>query len=323
MNKKNIILLVSLVVFSLVTGYSISKKTGKESQIQSSPELLVDTNNLQYELIMNDFFFENKILKPNAALLISNKEEIKADAKMFLSERKSYHLCGYHYRFLFWTNTDSLFGKTSVNERCEAFGYQPIEANKKLAYYIKQLESAPTHYIYSLKIPVSIEPNEIRAKLKDAELHLFFIDGEQTRLPSICFSYYSKLFVKENAKNNDWEKAYKENEEAAKKKFKELVEKVKSISSIVEVSDMRNTLSGGLNDYAYRRDYIDITFQKGTDLSKIVMLLEQEGAKVERQNNPSTYCVQVVDTSDNIKYIKDKLKQYVFIEKITEYKSNE
>lgn len=307
--QKIIILLLSLAIVLPIVGYAVSKKAENDSKVQSKPK----ANDLQYELIMDAFFFKNNILKPNAALLITNKEEIKADAKMFLSKRRMYYLCGYHYRFLFWTN-DGLFGHISVNESCEAFGYKPKEAREKLACYVKQLETAPTHYIYNLEIPVSMAPNEVREKLKDTELHLFFIDGEQTRFSDVRFSYWCYQYPSDN-----WEKTKKENEEIAKKKIQELVNEIKTISSVVYESDINYSYTR-YNDSTYRRGRINLTFEVGTNISKIVTLLEQEGAKIERQNNPSTYFVQAVDTSDNINYIKDKLKQYEFIKGITEYK---
>ena len=46
------------------------------------------TEEIKYELVMDAFFFENKIFKPNAALLLTDKKEIKEDAKMFLAKQK-------------------------------------------------------------------------------------------------------------------------------------------------------------------------------------------------------------------------------------------
>jgi len=316
--KKYVSLILSLVIVFSVAGYSIAEKEAKSP----SEVTQTDTNEVQYELIMNAFHFENKIFKPNAALLISDKKEIKTDAEIFLAKRSMYHLCGYHYRFLFWINTDSLLEDISLNQNCESFGYKADVAHKKLAYYVKLLETAPTHYIYSLEIPVSMEPNEIREKFKNSKLNLFFIDGEKTRFPSIRFEYRHTQFVGKDAKTKDWTRAGKENEEAAKKKFKELVEKIKLISSIVEESDIYNTLSGGLHDSVYRKDYMTLIFEKGTDLSKVITILEHEGAKIYYADTPSTYLVQVVDTSADIKYIEDKLKKYEFIKGITEYKKD-
>ena len=282
---------------------------------------LIDAKNVNYELIMNAFFFKNNILKPNAALLITDKEEIKADAEMFLTRGTMAHLCGYHYRILFWTNTDSLLGDRYVNQECEIFVYKPEEAQKKLTYYVKQLETAPTHYVYSLEISASMEPNEIREALKDSELNLFFIDGEQTRFPSISFSYEHFSLRWKNANGEtDWQKSTKKNEAGASEKFEELVKKVKSVSSVVRESKIHYMGNGVVGDSLfYRTGHISLLFEIGTDLSKAITVLEQAGAKIEKINNPMTYLVQVVDTSANIKEIKHKLKKYNFIKEITEY----
>ena len=282
---------------------------------------LIDANGVKYELIMNDFFFENKILKPNAALLLSDKKEVKADAEMFLAERRVYHKCGYHYRILFWTNTDSLFGFKSVNEECEVFGYKHDEAKKKLAYYVNLLETAPTHYIYSLEIPVSMKPSEVRKKLKDTKLQLFFIDGKLIRFPNIYFSYRYTQFV---GKDADWIETVhsKECEESATKKIKELVDKVKSKYLVVNDLDIDFRGNGTFKDSVYIDVFVNLIFEAGTNLSNVVTFLERKGAKIEKQNIPSSYQVQVVDTSANIEDIKDKLKPYQFIRGITEYTGN-
>jgi hypothetical protein len=289
-----------------------------ENKAQTSEQVMfVDTNNLQYELIMNAFFFENKILKPNAALLISNKKEIKEDAKMFLAKPKIYLKCGYHYHILFWKNTDSLLGDRLVNEECDivekTFGYKPEEACKKLSHYIEQLETKPTHYIYSLEIPVTMSPSEIREKLKDTGLNLFLIDGEKARFPDVRFSYLCY-----NDGDNYTEKIKKEKVEIAKKKIHELINNIKSISSVVYESKIEFDYTS-YNKSTYRRGSVNITFEVGTNLSRVVSLLEQGSAKIEKQNNPNTYLVQIVATSADIQYIEDKLKQYEFIKGITEY----
>ena len=313
MNKKKIIiiLLLSSVIVFAVIGYFIFKKESKcQLEFLSSHAQSYDIKEIEYELIMNDFFFETKIFKPNAALLLSDEEEIKADAEMFLAKTESAHLCGYNYRISFWTNTNKLFGGRSVNETCEIFGYKHEKARKKLAYYIKQLETAPTHYIYSLEIPVSMEPNDIREKLKDSKLKLFFIQGEKKRLPSIRFWLYIEI-----ANSGGREKV----KEASKKIFQEIVEKIKSVSSVVNESDIFYSLSGSRDNYEYREGSVKLTFEKGADLSNAVRILEEEGAKTVKIHNPSTYYVQVVDTSANLEYIKEILKPYEFIKEITEY----
>jgi len=251
---------------------------------------------------------------------------------MFLAEREKYHKCGYHYRFLFWTNTDSLLGDKSVNQECEKFGYKPVEAQKKLSYYVKKLETKPTHYIYSLEIPVSMTPSEIREKLKDRGLNLFFIDGEQVRFPSIYFSYkyYSRCDWKNTNSEDedyddteDWRKAEKDNEVGRKEAFEELVNKVKSVSSVVNkwgIDYMGNGIVG--DTMFFRKGYVELMFEVGTDLSKAITVLEKAGAEIKKTNNPETYCVQVVDISPDIEEIKHKLKPYSFIKGVTEYTKN-
>lgn len=309
---------------------SIYVKIGKKKKIQSENEIqlkeigMIDAENIKYELIMNCFHFDNKILKPNAALLITDKNELKADAEMFLAEQKEFHKCGYHYRILFWTNTDSLIGRKSVNQDCEVFGYEPKKAKEKLEYYVKKLETKPTHYIYNLEVPISISPNELREKIQDGNLNLLFLNGEKICYPSIRFSYkyYSHHWKDSNGKT-DWEKSKKGNEVGARETFEELIGKVESEYPIVNEWDIHYMGNGTIGDSLfYRQGHIELIFEIGTDLSKVVTILEKAGAEIKNTNNPKTYSAQIVDVSDNIQSIKKKLSQYKFILDVTEYYEN-
>ena len=294
----------------------------QEIEFQSEKLELNDTIDIKYELIMYTSSGYRKAIQPNAALLISDKEAIKMDAELFLAakERTMGHLCGYHYSFMFWKDTDSLLSEIAFNKNCEEFTYKPEETSARLAYYGKKLETEPTHFIYNVEIPVSMEPNEVREKLKSTGFKLFFIDdGEMKRFPSVLFAGWNYMFAENIEDYNIRRKAYEENEVIFREKFKEIANKTKSIASIVGEPNFFSSTVGSTTDSVYLRGYLEIKYEIGTNVSKVKRILKQTGVEINRIESPKTYIVQIVDTLPNIEHIKDKLKQFNFVKKVTEY----
>ncbi|MCL2328235.1 MAG: hypothetical protein FWC39_06940 [Bacteroidetes bacterium] len=114
----------------------------------------------------------------NMALLITDTKEMKEAQELFLAKQTTAHMCGYHYKISFLYDTDSIYTWTSFNKKCEVFDYKPVKTQKLLDYYGNQLETNPTHYIYDVKIPVTIKPDEAKEMLKHSGLMVFFLNGK-------------------------------------------------------------------------------------------------------------------------------------------------
>ncbi|MDR0873848.1 MAG: hypothetical protein LBN27_10370 [Prevotellaceae bacterium] len=173
MKKK--ILFISIIVLILLGGIAVFIYN-EVAFITITPTPAGKVQNIRYTIFSSDNFWEldsTEILKPNAALLITDEEEMKEDQELFLAEQTILHLCGYHYRISFWYNTDSLYSSNSFNNECEQFSYEPLKTRKRLDYYAKKLFTKPTHYIYNVELSDTAESKEVENFLKDKNLMLF------------------------------------------------------------------------------------------------------------------------------------------------------
>ena len=64
---------------------------------------------------------------------------------------------------------------------------------------------------------------------------------------------------------------------------------------------------------------ITLKFKNNTDLTKVKEVITSNGGKVETENKPDYYYIQLVDQMDNLKNIIIKLKKFDFINDVYEY----
>jgi hypothetical protein len=298
-------LLIGITLFAgfIIIVYTFSKpKVSLIVEDESKPGKI---NKIAYVIVKSAFMNPSNILKKNAALFITNKEELDNDQQLFLAERRYSHLCGYDYDIQFWINPDSLLKETAINSRCDIYTYQPAKAHDQVAYYVHKLETAPTHFIYNLKLSVENEPEEVKNVFKNSGLNLFFIDGASKRLPSLYLYYdYSENVIQDSLI------------EHSTRKIQNIIEKINSNFKLLNQSAIffdhfnTNYVGGGLN----------LEFAKGSDLEKVAKIINNEkGAKAIEIKKPISYYVQLIDTSSNIENIKLKLKGYKIIKGISEY----
>ncbi|MDR0873160.1 MAG: hypothetical protein LBN27_06790 [Prevotellaceae bacterium] len=308
-----LLLLAGGIVFSVSSLYSQSKKTiiAKAGEVKDIKYVLFTRSDYA-----NFDFLKDSTLKRNVALLITDKNEIMIDQKLFLAEQHSLHLCGYSYEISFFYDIDSLYYSHSLNKKCEIFDYEPYKTQKQLDFYAKQLETSPTHYIYNLSIPVTIIPNEVKEKLKNSGLLIFFLDGKLNCYPNVYIKYKTHSFVEKSKQYS--REAEEKDAEKFRKEIDEMINNVSKIATVIEKEDIYFSTIGTLNDSTYHWGSLNVTFDFGVDTLKVKNILEQAGAKVHFRI-PKTYNIQLLDISPNIDDIKNKLKEYTFIEQISEY----
>ena len=266
-----------------------------------------------------NFDIEN-ILKPNAALLIEDKTEIDNAQEFFLSERSAYYKCGYHYAVLFCFNTDSLYRKISLNKKCEDFAYQAEKSQKLLNHYAKQLETKPSHYIYNIEISVSIVPKDVKKEFRDNGLIVFSFENDLKRFPTLTFLLRNNKYVGENSSDNEWKIAEQENKNDTEKVIIEILNKIKSVSKVINISEIDYYCYGRVGDEIKHKGTVELFFENEKELNLATEILRQTTAEIKKVTIPETYTLQLIDIADNIENIKQKLEQYKFIKNISEYK---
>lgn len=273
----------------------------------------------KYIVVKNAFFNRSNIYKPNAALLITDTKEIVNNENLFLDNRTYGHACGYHYAIQFWASPDDQIDDIPFNQECEEFLRNNSKIQSKMKSYIKQLETNPTHYIYNLQIPVTIEPKEVLKYFDNSGLHLFFMEGVSNHYTTLGFTYIQVTPIKELVDRSKWQGEQDNNAKNAIKNINAIIDSIKTVATIIEQSEISfpmQSFGGGTIDH---QGAISLKFKNGTDLKQIKDIIERNNGKVGSENNPQYYYLQLVDTSDNLETVKEKLNNYKLVAGIYEY----
>lgn len=253
-------------------------------------------------------------VKKNAALLITNKKEIAENERLFHNNYKP-SPCGHEFNIQFWQSADKQLDDI-IFER-EDCGDKKL--NQKMEGYIKQLETKPTHYIYNLQIPVTVEPDEVIKSFKGSGFNLFFMDKEEDRYVSLSFSYLHETLRKEIHDRSKWLGEQDANKEKAIQKVNAIVDSIKKISTIIKQPEIEFPMASFGRDVISHTIKATVYFKNGMDLQQVKEIIKRNNSIIGQENRPLNYCVQLVDTLDNLETIKEKLKGYTFVTGIYEY----
>jgi len=158
--------------------------------------LLSETVKSKYLIVMSAHFNEISIKKPNAALLITDTNEIKDIEKLlFNNPQPIQYKCGYHYELFFMQERNCIFENYPINVECDFFCFDNKEIHSKMKEYAYALEHNPTHYVYELEIDEEADVSNVLNILSEANLNTFIIQS--------IFTSKEKLFLLDNSDNVD------------------------------------------------------------------------------------------------------------------------
>jgi hypothetical protein len=273
----------------------------------------------KYIVVMNAFFNPSKIYKPNAAILITKEQEIAYNEKLFINNNPIGHLCGYHYRIQFWNSPENQIKNVPFNQECEVFLRNNDQIQLKMKSYFKILETKPTHYIYNLQISGIFEPKEILKSFENTGFHLFFMDGVTNHYPTLEFTYLQVTPIKNIDDRTKWQSEQDENQKRAIHKINAIVDTIKNITTIIEQTNISFPFESFGGSTIQHKGAITLKFKNGSDLHKVKEIIERNNGKVTKEHYPEYYYVQLVDKSENLEEIKQKLKNFKMITHIFEY----
>ncbi len=282
-----------------------------------------ETGKTKYIVVKNAFMNPSNIYKPNAALLINDEKEIVVNESLFLDNKTHKHACGYHYFIQFWASLDNQIGEIPFNKECEEFVRSDSKVQSRMKNYINQLETKPTHYIYNLQIPVTIEPKDLLKSFDTSGLYLFFMDGTSNYYATLGLTFSQVTPIKNLEDRSKWEQEEEDNAKNAMKKINTIVESISKVAMIVEQTGIRfpsRSFGGGT---IVHKGAISLKFPNGTDLKEVKEIIERNNGKIVNINNPKYYYIQLVDTSDKLETIREKLKNYKQVTAIYEYPKEE
>lgn len=261
----------------------------------------------KFILVKDAEMMRSGILKPNAAILITDQELIKQDEGLFIGNRTFGHACGYHYNIQFWESSDKLIEEFPFNQECEEFANNDKAIQDKMKGYIKILETKPTHFIYNLKIPVATDPDLVKKSFTNSNLAIFFLHGKAEHFSSLTFTYMQVSKLKEMEDRSKWDGETNDNRKLAFSKMTSIVDEIKKVATVKEQSEISFPMEG-FGATIEHQAQITLKFSNGTDLSKVKEIIKSNGGEYDQEKNPDFYFVQLVDKSDNLDDIKRKLR---------------
>lgn len=323
--KRTWIILLSITLIAIFV-VSIILIRGVDFKSKSEPEP-GKVKDIEFILIKSAFGFDSTgIYKPNAALLLTDKNEIIENQKIFLSERiVAMSLNGCDYVIQFWENGDCMTNEVGIDEGITTFNYKPEIAQQRLSDYISKLEFKPTHYIYNLTVTADKKPVDVKHILEGAGCRIFFVDDTLSRYPEFGFSFTHDIIIPDEASVIESESVSKDNDLIIKHKIHQIVSRIGTVCKIIHKSDIIFSRGGKYENskdsktHVYAENYIFLSLEQGIDTLKVLKIIKNEGATSFGFHVPKDYNIQLVDTTSDIKLIKLKLKDYKIIRNISEY----
>lgn len=309
-NSLKIKFFLVLSSLALVVGYSFALS------LQHKP---LQNGKTKFIVIKNAFFNRSNIYKPNAALLITDIKEITENEDLFFENRTYGHACGYHYAIQFWASPEDQLDDIAFNQECEEFLQNDSKIQTKMKRYIKQLETNPTHYIYNLKIPVTIDPKDINQLINENGLYLFFMNGTDNHHTTLGFSFEQVTPIKESNDRTKWIEERVDNEKNAIIKINEIVDSLKAISTVISQSEISFPMQSFGGGKITHKGEISLKFKNGTDLKEVKEIIERNKGKVGNDSTPQHYFIQLVDNQSNLDLVIEKLKKFKFVTAVYEY----
>jgi len=318
--KRNIKLIVSVLalVFVIVIVFCLLKPKSTQHFVPR-PRKVED---IEFILIKSAFGFDKpKILKPNAAVLITDKKEIIEDQQWFLAPKENDFMSGNGsiYSVQFWKNSQIISHDIGI-DGFTSFSFKPEESYKRLQLYKNLLEKAPTHYIYNLKLYATFEPRVIMNLFKKTDLKILFVDNTLFRYPNANLIFRHTLYASKNATEKERKSLVAKNSEITEKTIKSIIAKIRTVTDIVHQSIIYSNYSGGNGkSYSELEDEVILHFKLGTDIKAVERIINQQKGKVGYFEVPKYYNVQLVDTRSNLDDVRKEMKKYKFIKDVSEY----
>lgn len=213
------------------------------------------------------------------------------------------HACGYHWLICFRDQSGNVT-TYAHNEDCEEYQRHNRRVSSLLKRTFKQIRENPSAYVFNATIPADITPEMLIARTSGRQHHVFFLDGTDSRLPSLHIQVSVKSPIPED--RNEWESAVKANRERALKRLNEAVWAVERATPGIHHSRLENRFSsfggGEIEDHADTFLYLPYgESPQNLNLPPDIEVLEK--------TRPAHYSVQVVAPSRSPIAVKRALEK--------------
>lgn len=269
------------LTFALAEGALAQKNRASSPRHSGSESSIKQTNSILISKYM--------ILNGNEALLIRDNVKIKELVSLFSGNETVGHACAYHW--LIWFRQDPTFAVPfSHNEDCEVYQANNARINSLLKTYVKIIKNSPSHFIYNLKIPASLEPEEAVKKLESNSHLVFFFRGTAERLPHIKIQATTRSEIPKD--RTKWNIAKSKNLDSGKGRLKQAIDASGRRYTIVKSTKLDNRYSSFGGGIIEDRIETTIYFQYGTALDNVENVLNE--IDVLEKKIPTYYILQLV-----------------------------
>jgi len=264
----------------------------------------------------------SKILKQNAALLITDYEDILENKQLFKLNKSIGHACGYHYSIKFFDKSNKIYDDIPFNQECEEFLKNNVSIQNRMERYIELLETEPTHFIYNLKLAMNKDPYSAIETLGSKGLNIYALDRLNFDKTSITFNYSHETPIVELTDRSKWPKEQKVNEKECLRIMNSILNDVKTNFNVVytKPDEKMQGFGGGRITHEFQSI---IRLSNDAELLKIKELIVSQNGTITEITEPSNNYIQIVSEESSISEIEKLIGEIDFIEAVFEYPNDE
>jgi hypothetical protein len=262
---------------------------------------------------------DNRLMKQNSVLLISNKEKVEKTAGLFRNNKAYAHKCPNQWHIQFWESPMVMTDDINFNTDCEKFQQDTKQILADVSEFAHKIEGGSPYFIYNLKIPTTIDPDLV-AKDLGSDLYLFFLYGTTQNLPFITFRLSERVEYVGNKKNEELERMEAKVKEQVIVKTKELLVKLNAVAEIVQQSSITIPVSGSGDGEVENVSQVTVRFKKNVELNTVANFITENGGNIQDKKVPESYFVQLVSNQKSISVVKQQIiEKFSFIEDVFEF----
>lgn len=304
--------IVLLPIICLIVGSLLSFNS-------TNPKLEIHKDVSRYILI-NSLAVDS--IHHNAALLIEDQLTVSHNENLFHNNNQYGHGCNYEYSMQFWGNSNQLLKEIPYNRECERFVNHDDTIKSLMQAYIRQLESAPTHFIYNLKVDILKTPKALFKEFEAQGLNIFFLDDATAHLSTLTFSFKQSTVAKDVVSDQQLDAFIEQNKLDAVNSIDLIVDEIAKLTKVESQSEItfpRHSFSG---ETIVDEAVITLSLANGKNHMEIRELIKANKGEVGELTSPANYYVQLVHESNNLSEIETITSKFEYINKVSEYTSN-
>lgn len=249
----------------------------------------------------------------NAALFITDNDSVEELKSLFINnDLLAEHQCGYDYQIQFYNAEQKEIEKYYyLNTECDVYSRSNERAQEFIQYFVKQLNTKPSYYVYNLKIEVNKASQDVINQLKKDSLDVFLLGETREQYPKIRLAYCEPA-------TREWKM------DDVEARFTEIEKNIEFGFQPLEVSKIDRTRTTRSVHVDYETDQVArmFYFPTETDIDKVIQNINALNIDYLYATSCRThYYLQLFTKNNNLQELSQELSKYPFIMEVTEAKT--